>query len=121
MIAMTATTILAALLAFVLLGAGTTMTLALSFQRDTAAHLGFSVNAFRRIGALELLGAIGVLLGLTIPAVGALAAVGVVALMVGAAISHLRVRDRFAQLIPALAIAAVAVAYLISVGQQAVS
>ncbi|MEU1999340.1 DoxX family protein [Nocardia gamkensis] len=66
-VAMTATTILAALLAIVLLGAGATMTLAVTFQRDTATHLGFSVNAFRRIGVLELLGAIGVLLGLTIP------------------------------------------------------
>ncbi|MEV0031951.1 DoxX family protein [Nocardia sp. NPDC050793] len=118
---MTVTTILAALLAIVLLGAGVTMTLALSFQRDTAAHLGFSVNAFRRIGVLELLGAIGVLLGLTIPALGALAAAAVVALMVGAAISHLRVRDRFPQLIPPIGVAAVAVAYLILIGQQAVS
>ncbi|UGT67866.1 DoxX family protein [Nocardia gipuzkoensis] len=118
---MTATTILAALLAIVLLGAGTTMILAISVQRDTAAHLGFRVNAFRRIGVLEVLGAIGVLLGLKIPTIGVLAAVGVVALMVGAAISHLRVRDRLPQLIPPMAIAAVGVAYLILIGQQAVS
>ncbi|WP_433201647.1 DoxX family protein [Nocardia sp. CA-107356] len=118
---MTATTILAALLAIVLLPAGATMTLAVGFQRDTAAHLGFSVNAFRRIGVLELLGAIGVLLGLTIPTIGVLAAAGVVALMVGAAISHLRSRDRIPQLIPPIAITAVAVAYLILIGQQAVS
>lgn len=118
---MTATIILAALLAIVLLGAGATMTLAVSFQRDTAAHLGFSINAFRRIGVLELLGAIGVLLGLAIPTIGVLAAAGVVALMVGAAISHLRVRDRFHQLVPPIAIAAIAVAYLILIGQQAVS
>ncbi|WP_067476226.1 DoxX family protein [Nocardia amamiensis] len=118
---MTATTILAALIAIVLLAAGTTMILAVSFQRDTAAHLGFSINAFRGIGALELLGATGVLLGLTIPTIGVLAAAGVVALMIGAAVSHLRVRDRFHQLIAPIAIAAIAVAYLVLIGQQAIS
>ncbi|MBF6341102.1 DoxX family protein [Nocardia abscessus] len=118
---MIATTVLAALLAIIFLASGATMTLATSFQRGNAAHLGFSIDAFRRIGVLALLGAIGVLLGLTIPLVGVLAATGLVALMVGAVVCHLRVRDRFGQLIPPIAVATVGVAYLILIGQQAVS
>lgn len=36
--------------------------------RQRAAHLGFSTTAYRRIGALEVAGAAGVLVGLAVAA-----------------------------------------------------
>ncbi|MFQ6397368.1 DoxX family protein [Nocardia sp. KC 131] len=111
---MFATTALAVVLGAIFAVVGVSMTLALDFQRTNATHLGFSVVAFRYIGALALLGATGVLVGLALPVVGILAATGIVALMIGAAVCHLRVRDRADKLIPPIVVAALAVGYLIS-------
>ncbi|MEU6827185.1 DoxX family protein [Nocardia beijingensis] len=118
---MIATTALAILLAVVFLGAGASMVMAVDAQRANAAHLGYSVSAFRCIGAAATLGALGVLLGLAYPPVGLAAATGLVALMVGAIISHVRVRDRFHHLMPPIATGAAGIAYLILIGQQALS
>ena len=57
------------------------------------ATVGFSVAAYRRIGGLEILAVTGLLVGLAIPIVGALAAVGLVLLLAGAVITHLRNGD----------------------------
>jgi hypothetical protein len=51
-------------------------------------------------GFLEILGAGGVLLGLTVPLVGLLAAGGLTILMVGAFGVRLRIRDSFLQTLP---------------------
>ncbi|GAB2552603.1 DoxX family protein [Nocardia heshunensis] len=112
---MIATIALAALLAILFLVVGISMVLALDFQRANAAHLGYSVAAFRRIGVLALLGAVGVLLGLAIPAVGVLAAIGLVAMMAGAVISHRRAHDGFDKLTPPIATAIMATVYLVLV------
>jgi len=48
-----------------------------------AAHLGFTTDAYQRIGSLELLAALGLVAGLMVPAIGAAAAVGLAVLAVG--------------------------------------
>lgn len=58
-----------------------------------AAHLGFTAEAYRRIGLLELAGAAGLLLGLAMPAVGLAAASGLLVLLVCATALHLRRDD----------------------------
>ena len=63
---------------------GSAKVLALAPMRARAAHLGFSTDAYRAIGALEIAGAAGVLLGLAVPPLGALAAVGLLLLLAGA-------------------------------------
>jgi hypothetical protein len=77
-----------------------------------AAHVGFSVGAYRRIGALEVAGAAGVLLGVAIPQLGVLAATGLLLLMIGALSAHLRQHDGAAEMAPALVVIVLLVAYL---------
>jgi hypothetical protein len=84
-------------------------------MRARAEHVGFSVDAYRRIGALEVLGVLGILVGVAVPLIGALAAAGLVVLLGGAVIAHLRNGDGLRELAPALVLGAVAVAFVIAV------
>ena len=72
---------------------GTTKLLALPPMPDVARRLGFTVAAYRRIGLLELCGALGVLVGLRLPWLGLLAALGLVLLLAGGMFFHLKVGD----------------------------
>jgi ABC-type Fe3+-siderophore transport system permease subunit len=111
----TTTTILAALLvaAFALLGSAKLA--ALPAMRSRAEHVGFSVSAYRRIGALELLGVAGLLVGVAVPVVGVLAGVGLLLLMGGAVTTHVRHGDGPKEVAPAAVLGAVAVGYLVLV------
>jgi len=84
-------------------------------MRSRAEHVGFSVNAYRGIGALEILAVIGILVGVAIPLIGALAATGLVVLLGGAVAAHLRNRDGWRELAPAVVLGAVAVMFVIFV------
>lgn len=107
-----ALTVLAILVAvgFGLIGAA--KVLALPPMRHRAAELGFSVTAYRGIGVLECAGAAGVVIGLVVPVIGWMAAVGLLLLLAGALGTHLRNRDGIRQLTPALVFAALDAAYL---------
>jgi len=85
---------LAVVLAVFFLGLGTAKLLAVAPMREAAAHFGLSANAYRSIGALEIAGAVGLLLGLALHLLGALAGVGLLLLLGGALVSHIRVGDR---------------------------
>ncbi|WP_225799465.1 DoxX family protein [Streptomyces sp. NK15101] len=69
---------------------GVLNTLALPKARELAAETGFSVAAYRRIGVLQLAGVAGVALGPAVPALGGLAGVGLLLLLAGAVVVHLR-------------------------------
>jgi uncharacterized membrane protein YphA (DoxX/SURF4 family) len=56
-------------------------------------HFGMQPGLWRIIGTLETTGAVGVLIGLAVPALGVAAAVGLACLMLGAIASRLKVRD----------------------------
>jgi hypothetical protein len=109
---MTTTTILAALLviAFTVLGAAKLA--AVPAMRARAEHVGFSVAGYRRIGLLEILAVVGLLVGAFIPVIGALAAVGLLMLLGGALITHLRNGDGVREIAPAVVLGLVALAYL---------
>ena len=64
---------------------------------DQAYDLGYPIPVWRVIGWLELLGALGLIVGLFYPPIGVAAAIGLTVLMVGAVISHLRVKDALAK------------------------
>ncbi|MEQ0558491.1 DoxX family protein [Amycolatopsis sp. NEAU-NG30] len=108
--------VLSVLVAAVFLLAGAAKLFALAPMRERAAHAGFSVAAYRGIGALEIAGAAGVLLGLAVPVLGALAAIGLLLLLAGALVTHVRSRDRGRDLVPALVCAALVAGYLVVLG-----
>jgi len=90
---MNATTLLAAALAAVFLAFGTAKLLAVPSMRARAAHVGLSTQAYRRIGALELAGGLGLLAGFAVPLLRTFAALGLLLLLAGAVITHLRIKD----------------------------
>jgi len=109
----TTTTILAALLVVAFAVLGSAKLAAVPAMRSRAEHVGFSVTAYRRIGALELLGVIGVLAGAALPAVGAVAGVGLVMLLAGAVTTHVRNGDSAEEIAPAVVLGLVALAYVV--------
>ncbi|MFI6096050.1 DoxX family protein [Lentzea sp. NPDC051213] len=109
---MTVTLAILVALVFVLLGVA--KVLALPQMRELATHAGFSVNAYRGIGALELAGAAGVLLGLAHPLLGGLAGAGLLLLLAGAVITHVRNKDKPQQLAPAVVCALLVIGYLVA-------
>ena len=110
---MTATTILAGVLVVAFAAAGAAKLAAVPAMRARAAHVGFSVAAYRRIGLLEILGVLGLLVGALLPVIGALAAVGLLLLLGGAMIVHLRSGDGPRELAPALVLGLATLAFLI--------
>ena len=89
---MNASIALAVLVAVIFTLLGTAKIMALPPMRRRAAEAGFSVDAYRSIGVLEVAGAVGVALGLAVPLLGGVAAAGLLLLLAGAVITHLRAR-----------------------------
>ncbi|MEV6238513.1 DoxX family protein [Lentzea sp. NPDC051838] len=103
----------AILVALIFAGLGTAKVLALPQARELATHSGFSATAYRGIGALELAGAAGVLTGLAFPLLGGLAGAGLLLLLAGALITHLRNQHTLQQLAPAVVCALLVIGYLV--------
>jgi hypothetical protein len=105
--------ILAVLLALVFSVLGAAKISALQPMRELAAEAGFSVAAYRRIGLLEVAAAVGLLIGLIAPLIGALAAAGLLLLLTGALVVHVRKGDGPRKYAPAVICGLLAAAYLI--------
>jgi len=112
---MNTTTVLAALLVVAFAVLGTAKLAALPAMRAKAAHVGYSVTAYRRIGLLEVLGVVGLLVGASVPVIGALGAAGLLMLLAGAVVAHLRNRDGIREIAPAVVLGLVTVGYLVLV------
>jgi DoxX-like family len=110
---MIATTVLAGVLVVAFAAAGAAKLAAVPAMRARAAHVGMSVTAYRRIGILEILGVLGLLVGAFVPVIGALAAVGLLLLLGGAVIAHLRSGDGPRELLPAVVLGLTTLALLI--------
>ena len=112
---MNTTTVLAGVLvvAFGLLGSAKLA--AVPAMRGRAEHVGYSVDAYRGIGVMEILAAVGILVGAVFPVIGVVAATGLVLLLAGALVAHLRNGDGFRELAPALVLGVVAVAFVVLV------
>lgn len=76
-------------------------------------HLGVSPIQWRAIGALELVGVAGVLVGLLWAPIGIAAAIGLALLSLGAVAFHLRASDRAVDMGPAVIGVALAAAVAI--------
>ena len=80
---MTTTSILAGLLVVAFAALGSAKLAAVPAMRAKAEHVGFSVAAYRRIGFLEVLAVLGLIVGAFVPVIGALAAAGLLMLLGG--------------------------------------
>lgn len=89
--------VLSILLAVAFVGAGVTKLTGQSAMRDAATHFGIAWERYRLIGVLEVAGAAGVLLGLAVTALGAIAAIALTLLMIAALTTHRRAGDPPAQ------------------------
>jgi hypothetical protein len=107
--------VLAGILVIAFGALGAAKVAAVPAMRSRARHVGYTVAGYRRIGALELLGAAGLLVGALLPQVGALAALGLLLLLGGAVLVHLRNGDGARELAPSLVLGAVALAFLVLV------
>lgn len=112
---MTPTPILAGLMVVAFAAAGSAKLAAVPAMRARAEHVGFSVAAYRRIGLLEVLGVLGLLVGAFVPIIGALAGAGLLMLLGGACIAHLRNGDGLREMAPAVVLGLVTVSFLLLV------
>lgn len=112
---MNLTPILAGLMVIAFAAAGSAKLAAVPAMRAAAEHVGFSVSAYRRIGLLEVLGVLGLLVGAFVPLIGALAAAGLLMLLAGALVTHLRNGDGVREIAPALVLGLVTLTYLVLV------
>jgi uncharacterized membrane protein YphA (DoxX/SURF4 family) len=107
--------ILAGLLVVAFTTLGSAKLAAIPAMRQRAQHVGYSVAAYRRIGLLEVLAVVGLLVGAFVPLVGAMAAAGLLMLLAGACVVHLRNRDGLREMAPSLVLGLVTVSYLVLV------
>jgi len=111
--------VLAVVLAVVFGVAGIAKIAAAPPMRTAARHLGFTVEQYRLIGVLELAGAVGLLVGLAVPAVGVAAAIGLGLLLIGAGAAHVVRRDAASRVAVPLALVAAVAAYGVAVAAAA--
>lgn len=81
-------------------------------MQAAAAHFGIPWSRYRLVGLAELAAAAGLLLGLTVPALGVAAAVGMTVLLVIALVFHRRAEDSPREAMPALTALGLSLAYL---------
>ena len=112
---MSPTPILAGLLVVAFAALGSAKLAAVPAMRTRAEHVGFSVSAYRRIGLLEVLAVVGLLVGAFVPLIGALAAAGLLMLLGGALVTHFRNGDGVREIAPALVLGLVTLTYLLLV------
>ncbi len=109
------TVILAVLLGvgFVMFGVGKLASV--KMMAEAQQHLGLPSGMFKMIGALEVLGGAGVLIGLhaDLPVIGVLAGVGLVGMTIGAAFYHQKAGDAMKEWLPAVVMGSMAIFYII--------
>lgn len=107
----TATTAVTILLVVVLLASAAAKLRKVQQAVEPILAVGVPAHRVPQLAALEVAGAVGLLVGFAVPVVGIAAAVGVVLYFVGAVVAHLRVGDRAVG--PALFVLVLAVAVLV--------
>ncbi|UGT70962.1 DoxX family protein [Nocardia gipuzkoensis] len=109
-----ASVVLALVLAVFFAALGAAKVLAVPSMRERAAHVGYSVTAYRAIGSAEIAGALGLLLGIGWWQFGVAAGIGLVLLLVGAVVVHVRTGDGVREFTPALVSCLLTVAYAVT-------
>jgi len=105
--------ILGGLLVLAFAALGSAKLAAVPAMRAKAEHVGFSVSAYRRIGVLEVLAVLGLLVGALVPVISALSAAGLLMLLGGALVVHLRNGDGVREIAPAVVLGLVTLTFLL--------
>ena len=110
------TVILAGVTGFGFAAAGIAKLISHPTMVEAQQHLGLAPPLWKAVGALEVLGAAGLAVGLheDLPVVGVLAAAGLVALTIGATFYHQRADDRIPEWLPAVVMGSLAIFYAIA-------
>src|SRR5947209_45010 len=82
--------------------------------REGQEKFGLSAAAYQGIGVLELLGVIGVVVGLFVPLLGVAAGAGLAAVAIGALLFHVRAKDALPMTMSAVMALAVTVGYIVA-------
>jgi DoxX-like family len=98
----TATVVVTLLLAALFTFAASIKLLGVSQSLAIRDHLGLRPMQWRAIGALELAGVAGALIGLAWPPIGIAAAIGLAVLTIGALAFHIKASDRAVDMAPAV-------------------
>jgi uncharacterized membrane protein YphA (DoxX/SURF4 family) len=80
---------------------------------EAIAHVGVKENQYNQLAALEILGSLGLLVGIWVKVIGQLASVGIALYFIGAQTAHIRKGDKFAQIFPALFLFIISAAVMI--------
>ncbi|MGH3307599.1 MAG: DoxX family protein [Nocardioides sp.] len=112
---MNSPSILAGVLVVAFAALGSAKLAAVPAMRSRAEHVGLSVSAYRRIGFLEVLAVLGLIVGAFVPVIGALAAGGLLLLLVGAIFVHLRNGDGVREIAPAVVLGLLTLTFLVLV------
>lgn len=107
------TVILSILLALGFAAAGAAKVTNHKTMVDAATHVGVSQQNFAVIGGLEILGAVGLLVGIGLPTLGWLTALALLVLMLGAVGFHVRAGDAPAGYAPAASLGLVSLVVMI--------
>ncbi len=86
-------TVLAVIVGALFIVTGGVKVLGVKQSLEIRDHFGMQPGLWRVIGTLETAGAVGVLVGIAVPALGVAATVGLGCLMLGAIAHRLKVRD----------------------------
>jgi hypothetical protein len=87
---------------------GTAKVARVPYMVDAATHLGFSTRQYQLIGCVEVLAVTGLVVGFWLTPLAVAAAAGLVLLMLGALLSHIRNGDGARHIAPAVLVLALA-------------
>lgn len=93
---------LSLVLAFIFITVGWLKINRQKWMRDSAEHLGYSIRGFQAIGVTEVAAGGGLVFGQFWTPAGVAAAIGLVALLIGAVVSIRRAGDGVRDMVPAL-------------------
>ncbi len=80
---------------------------------EAIAHVGVKEKQYNQLAALELLGSLGLLVGIWSKPIGVAAATGICLYFIGAQTAHLRMKDPIAKMFPAIFLFMISAATLI--------
>lgn len=114
----TMTTVMAVVMALIALVSATGKLKKMPQVMETMSHVGVKPNQIPLLAYLEILGALGLLIGIAYPLLAFVSASALMLYFVGAVIAHLRIKDKFKDFGPALFLAVLFgyLAYLVPTG-----
>lgn len=80
---------------------------------DSMHKVGVTDAQIPVLAVLELLGAVGLLVGIWVPTIGTLAAAGLTLYFLGALVAHLRAKESLKEMAPATLLAVISIAVLV--------